>query len=123
MVASIGKIASPSQGVGNFEKDGYYARDDGAHREASAWVGRAASPVAKAVVSELAQRKISRQTTAEGMALSSFDTLMGHLGSLTLNEVVLPAQPNWPFTLLSQPTPLQQRAFELLGVTPIPVLP
>ena len=42
MVASIGKIASPSQGVGYFEKDGYYARDDGAHREASAWVGRAA---------------------------------------------------------------------------------
>ncbi len=40
MVASIGKIASPSQGVGYFEKDGYYARDDGAHREASAWAGR-----------------------------------------------------------------------------------
>ena len=42
MVASIGKIASPSQGVGYFEKDGYYARDDGAHREASAWAGRGA---------------------------------------------------------------------------------
>ncbi len=48
MVASIGKIASPSQGVGYFEKDGYYARDDGAHREARpGWVGaprRWASP-------------------------------------------------------------------------------
>ena len=42
MVASIGKIASPSQGVGYFERDGYYARDDGAHREASAWAGRGA---------------------------------------------------------------------------------
>ena len=42
MVASIGKIASPSQGVGYFEKDGYYAKDDGAHREASAWAGRGA---------------------------------------------------------------------------------
>ena len=42
MVASIGKIASPSQGVGYFEKDGYYARDGGAHREASAWAGRGA---------------------------------------------------------------------------------
>ncbi len=42
MVASIGKIASPSRGVGYFERDGYYARDDGAHREASAWVGRGA---------------------------------------------------------------------------------
>ena len=42
-VASIGKIASPSQGVGCFERDGYYARDDGAHREASAWAGRGAA--------------------------------------------------------------------------------
>ena len=38
MVASIGKIASPSRGVGYFEKDGYYARDDGSHRETGAWV-------------------------------------------------------------------------------------
>ena len=39
MVASIGKIGSPSQGVSYFEKDGYYAKDDAAHREASAWYG------------------------------------------------------------------------------------
>ncbi|MDE2911367.1 MAG: hypothetical protein OXL68_00360 [Paracoccaceae bacterium] len=37
MVASIGKIASPAQGMGYFERDGYYAKDDGAYREASAW--------------------------------------------------------------------------------------
>ena len=43
MVASIGKIASPSQGVGYFEKDGYYAKDDGVHREASAWAGQGAA--------------------------------------------------------------------------------
>ncbi len=36
LVASIGVIASPSQGVSYFEKDGYYARDDAIHREASA---------------------------------------------------------------------------------------
>ena len=42
MVASIGKIASPAQGVGYFERDGYYTKDDGAHREASAWAGRGA---------------------------------------------------------------------------------
>ena len=39
MVASIGKIALPSQGVSYFEKDGYYAWDDADHREASAWAG------------------------------------------------------------------------------------
>ena len=43
MVASIGKIASPAQGVSYFERDGYYARDDAAHREASAWVGKGAA--------------------------------------------------------------------------------
>ena len=42
MVASIGKIGSPSQGVSYFEKDGYYAKDDPLHREASAWYGRGA---------------------------------------------------------------------------------
>ena len=42
MVASIGVIASPSQGVAYYEKDGYYARDDPAHKEASAWAGRGA---------------------------------------------------------------------------------
>ena len=42
MVASIGKIASPAQGVGYFETDGHCAKDDGAHREASAWAGKGA---------------------------------------------------------------------------------
>ena len=43
MVASIGVIASPSQGASYYERDGYYARDDPAHREASAWAGRGAA--------------------------------------------------------------------------------
>ena len=42
MVASIGKIVSPAQGVSYYERDGYYAKDDPAHREASAWVGKGA---------------------------------------------------------------------------------
>ena len=42
MVASIGKISSPSQGASYYEKDGYYASDDPAHREASAWAGKGA---------------------------------------------------------------------------------
>ena len=42
MVASIGKIASPAQGVNYYERDGYYAKDDPAHREASAWAGKGA---------------------------------------------------------------------------------
>ena len=42
MVASIGVIASASQGVSYFERDGYYTKDDPAHREASAWAGKRA---------------------------------------------------------------------------------
>ena len=42
MVVSIGAVASASQGVFYYEKDGYYARDDPAHREASAWAGKGA---------------------------------------------------------------------------------
>ncbi len=42
MVASIGKIASPSQGAAYYERDGYYAKDDPAHRDASAWAGKGA---------------------------------------------------------------------------------
>ena len=42
MVASIGAIASASQGVSYYERDGYYAQDDPAHKEASAWTGKGA---------------------------------------------------------------------------------
>ena len=42
MVASIGAVASPSQGASYYERDGYYAKDDPEHRAASAWAGRGA---------------------------------------------------------------------------------
>ena len=35
-------VASPAQGVTYYERDGYYARDDPAHRDASAWAGKGA---------------------------------------------------------------------------------
>ncbi len=42
MVVSVGAVASPSQGVSYYERDGYYAKDDPEHRNASAWRGRGA---------------------------------------------------------------------------------
>ena len=42
MVASIGAVAAPAQGASYYEKDGYYAKDDPEHREASGWAGRGA---------------------------------------------------------------------------------
>ena len=43
MVVSIGAVAAPAQGASYYERDGYYAKDDPAHREASAWAGKGAA--------------------------------------------------------------------------------
>ena len=45
MVASIGAVASPSQGASYYERDGYYAKDSPEHLAASAWAGRGAAEV------------------------------------------------------------------------------
>ena len=42
MVASIGAVASPSQGASYYERDGYYAKDSAEHLASSAWAGRGA---------------------------------------------------------------------------------
>ena len=39
---SIGALSSAAQGASYYEQDGYYARDDPEHREASGWAGRGA---------------------------------------------------------------------------------
>ena len=43
MVASIGAVASPAQGVSYYEKDSYYAKESDEHRAASAWAGKGAA--------------------------------------------------------------------------------
>ena len=70
--------------------------------------------------SEETKRKGATGITGDGLAVSSLDTLLEHLTTLTQNEVVMPDQPNRPFTLLSEATPLQRRAFELLEIDPMP---
>ena len=42
MVVSIGAVAAPAQGASYYERDGYYAKDDPAHREVSTWAGKGA---------------------------------------------------------------------------------
>ena len=39
---SIGALSSAAQGASYYERDGYYAKDDPEHRDASAWAGRGA---------------------------------------------------------------------------------
>ena len=84
---------------------------------AAARAGRA-TPVAAAQVSERAQRKAASKATAEGVAVHSFPTLLGDLANLVLNRVSLATQEQTAITIATEPTQLQRRAFELLGVDP-----
>ena len=61
-----------------------------------------------------AQRKARTKRTAEGHPVHSFQTLLADLATLTLNRVQIGSLP--PFNKLAQATPLQQRAFALLGL-------
>ena len=76
------------------------------------------SPVEKAAVSGSAKAKSSTRKTPEGLPVHSFQTLLDDLATLTLNEVTLPGNPDDAFPMVSQPTPLQAKAFELLEIDP-----
>jgi transposase len=79
---------------------------------------RGGSPVAPAVRSSAALAKAQRKRTAWDEPVHSFDTLLQDLATMTVNWIQ-PAGPEAPsFTMLTSPTPLQSRAFELLGVSP-----
>ena len=76
------------------------------------------SVVAPAVPSASARDKAVSKTTPEGLPVQSFRSLLRNLGTLTQNRMQ-PREENVPeFTLLAQATPLQKKAFDLLGVSP-----
>ena len=76
------------------------------------------TPVQKAQPSDSAKRKTASKTTPEGLPVQSMADLISHLGSLTLNEVNLPGQPDSRFIVTSEPTELQAKAFALLKLPP-----
>ena len=74
------------------------------------------SVVAPAQVSPKARRKASQQRTDEGEPVHSFQTLLSDLATIVKNRIepkVLGAE---PFDQTTRPTPLQQRALDLLQV-------
>ena len=75
------------------------------------------SPVARATRSDAALRKAARGQTDDGLPVHSFQTLLADLGTLTLNTIVPTVGSAPAFQKLARPTPLQQRALDLLGVT------
>ena len=77
-----------------------------------------ASPVAPARRSKAARAKAGRKRTPDGLPVHSFQSLLGDLATLTRNRV-RPAVPGaMAADILARPTPLQDRAFRLLGLRP-----
>jgi hypothetical protein len=85
------------------------------HDRAGAEAQRA-SPVAKAQPSPAARRKATTRRTADGLPAHSFRSLLADLATLTRNTVRFGRGATTE--LLATPTPLQQRALDLLGVKP-----
>jgi hypothetical protein len=77
-----------------------------------------ASPVAKAVRSDHAKAKDASKRADDGLPLHSFQTLLKDLATLTLNVARTGANPNAEIVITSRPTPVQAKAFELLGLSP-----
>ena len=75
------------------------------------------SIVAPAERSARAQRKATTKRTADGAPVHSFQTLLQDLATVAKNRVQ-PTLPSAPaFDVITRPTALQQRAFDLLGVS------
>jgi len=75
------------------------------------------SVVAPAQRSPRAKAKAATKRTEDGWPVHSFQTLLADLATLTHNQVRSPGAAGVTLHVLTTPTPLQQRAFELLGVS------
>jgi transposase len=76
-----------------------------------------ASIVAPAQRSEAAKIKARTKQTAEGLKVHSFQTLLGDLATIVKNRIQPKDKTLAVFDMLTTPTTIQKRAFDLLGVT------
>jgi transposase len=74
------------------------------------------SVVAPAQPSSKARRKASHQRTDEGEPVHSFQTLLSDLATIVKNRIEPKVLGTGPFDQTTRPTPLQQRALDLLQV-------
>lgn len=77
------------------------------------------SVVAPAKRSAAGQQKVSSRRTEDDLPAQSFRSLMNHLGTIVKNWVRPRGTTAPPFTMVTKPNDLQQRAFDLLRL-PIP---
>jgi hypothetical protein len=76
------------------------------------------SPVRKTEPSPSAQAKKATRRNSAGQPVMAFADLMDHLGTLTRNVLAAPFQGGSSLILYASPTPLQEAAFERLGINP-----
>ena len=89
--------------------------DDHARDEAEALRDSIVSPAPR---SAAAQAKDLTKRTSDDLAVHSFRTLLADLGTLAKNRVRLNGADGPDFHVLTESTRIQQRALDLLGVTP-----
>ena len=75
------------------------------------------SPVAPATRSPKALAKAATKRGEDNLPVHSFDSLLADLATICLNQIQ-PTDPTLPgFRLLTTPTPIQRRAYDLLGIS------
>ena len=77
-----------------------------------------ASPVNKALRSDHARAKDASKRADDGSPLHSLRTLLQDLGTVAYNITSTSLNPNAKIVITTRPTPLQAKAFTLLGVNP-----
>jgi hypothetical protein len=74
------------------------------------------SVVAQAQRSKAATKKQTTGLTEDGFPVHSFQSLLADLATLARNTISTAISPHYPLTVLTRPTPVQQKAFDLLGI-------
>jgi transposase len=87
---------------------------DDADKEAAE--ARRKTVVAPAQRSKAAVRKQTTGVTPDGLPVHSFRTLLADLATMTRNTISTAVNPLYPLTVVTRPTPVQQKAFDLLGL-------
>jgi transposase len=74
------------------------------------------SVVAQAPRSPAAVTKQTTGLTEDGLPVHSFRSLLADLATLARNTITTAITPDYPLTVVTRPTPIQQKALDLLGV-------
>ena len=74
------------------------------------------SVVAPAQRSKVAVKKQTTGVTQDGLPVHSLRTLLADLATMARNTITTAINPLYPLTVVTRPTPVQQKAFDLLGL-------